>query len=124
VCIKCCCDGCGTCPCSCDPCCDCDCVCPPIDPPIEPPGEIIPDPDPLCLIGGGGLGFEHGNLIELWFSAKASSCARDYYLGSPSINWSDEFGCNDLDGFHGEADLFPPGDTEVTQAAFYVKRNS
>jgi hypothetical protein len=88
-----------------------------------PPGNTIPDPEPLCLIGD-GVALGHGDLVELWFEAKTRSCSREYYLGSPSINWSVDFGCDDLTGFHGEADLFPPGETEVTQAAFYVKRNS
>ena len=126
VCIKmgcggCCCDPtdctCGTVPCTCC-CCDPDCV----DPGL-PPGAVIPDPDPLCLIND-GVTIAHGDLVELWFEAKTRSCSREYYLGSPSINWSIDFGCNDLTGFHGEADLFPPGETEVTQATFYVKRNS
>jgi hypothetical protein len=29
-----------------------------------------------------------------------------------------------LEGFHGEASSNPPGEVEVSQAAFYVKRNS
>ena len=119
VCIK---LGCGTCdtcgevtPCCCDP---VDC------PPTLPPGEIPTPPDSLCLIGGTGVGdFENGNLIELWFSAKTRSCSKDYYLGTPSINWSLDFGC-DLDGFHGEATTNFPGEIEVSQAAFYVKRNT
>ena len=60
VCIKVgggCCSTCGAdTTCCCDPLIDC----PPIEPPIEPPGVVIPDPDPLCLIAGGGVGFENG----------------------------------------------------------------
>ena len=123
VCIKVgggCCDTCGS-----DTTCCCDPLvcCPPIEPPIEPPGEIIPDPDPLCLISGGGVGFGNGDLIELWFSAKTRSCSRDYYLGSPSINWLGLNECG-LEGFHGEAIDNLPGEVEVSQGAFYVKRNS
>jgi hypothetical protein len=117
VCIKvggCCCSTCDEEPCCCEP---------PIEPPIEPPGEIIPDPDPLCLIRGDDLGLENGSLIELWFSAKTRSCSKDYYLGSPSINWLGDNECG-LEGFHGEAGDNFPGEIEVTQAAFYVKRNN
>ena len=116
VCIKVggCCGTCGEDTCCCEP---------PIEPPIEPPGEIIPDPDPLCLIGGDGVGFGNGDLIELWFSAKTRSCSRDYYLGSPSINWLGDYECG-MEGFHGEATNEPPGEVEVSQAAFYVKRNN
>jgi hypothetical protein len=124
VCIKV--GGCCGCPCdgACDtcgetPCCCCTPEC--CEPPIEPPGEIIPDPDPLCLIQG-DVGFENGSLIELWFSAKSRSCSRDYYLGSPSINWLGDNECG-LEGFHGVATDYPPGEIEVSQAAFYVKRS-
>ena len=112
------CGTCGTCDGTCDTCGEVLPCCCPIDScpdcPTEPPGEIIPDPDPLCLIRGGGLGFENGILIELWFSAKTKSCSKDYYLGSPSINWLGPNECG-LEGFHGEASGGNlPGEVEVS----------
>lgn len=86
-----------------------------------PPGEIIPDPEPLCLIQGDN-GIEDQDIIELWFSTKFKSCSRDYYLTSSSFNWLGESSCG-LTGFHGEATDFLPGETEVSQAAMYVKKN-
>lgn len=124
VCINC--GGSGCCCCNgdgengdCGCCCCCDCE---PEPPIGTPGG--PDePDDVCLIFGGDNGLENEDIVEFWFSAQTKSCTRDYYLGSSSINWrsnNGDFTCDDITGFHGEA---MPG-AEVSQAAFYAKRNS
>jgi hypothetical protein len=119
VCINCggtcCCNGDGDGNCCCC-CCDGDC-----NGGVEPPGGGI-DPDPTCLIGGGGNGIENGDLIELWFSAKTKSCTRDFYFGSSSFNWLGDNSCGQT-GFHGEA-TGTPGVDVVSQATFYVKRNN
>ena len=93
-CGNCCCDGeNGEDGCCC--CCDDDC-----DHDNGPGGGT--DPEPLCLIKGGN-DFENQDIIELWFSTKFKSCARDFYLTSSSFNWAgddEDINCGQT-GFHG-----------------------
>ena len=123
VCIKCGC--CGNCECDCngdDDCCCCCCC-----NGEETDGGIGgPDPEPPenCLLSGEN-GLENEDIIELYFTAKTKGCARDFYLGSSSINFENNNGPDqdytcDIEGFHGPDDGDP---ATVNQAAFYAKRN-